>query len=45
MVCLVVVSAGAWIARGFYDRIFMMEGCIHIANNLAEDQSIELVFP
>ena len=45
IVFLIVASAGAWITRGFYDRIFMMEGCIHIVSNLPEDQTIDLTFP
>ena len=45
IVFLFVASVGAWITRGFYDRIFMMEGCIHIVSNLPEDQTIELIFP
>ncbi len=45
--CLLVIAVAivSWIARGTYDKHFMMEGRLHVVNNSGRDRDVMLTFP
>lgn len=42
---ILLVCLAAWIARGVFDEIFMMNGHIHVINHSQDDVRITLEFP
>ena len=45
VILLLIVVAVTWLVRGFYDRLFFLEGQVVVVNATAVDHTIRFAFP